>query len=243
MPSAASPSASACALATTWRGVRPGTPAAAHSCSATALAATACISGPPWSEREDRLVDPLARAPRVHTIMPPRGPRSTLCVVKRDHVGVRHRRRDRPAGDQADEVRGVDHQPGADLVGDLPERGEVDQPRVGRRAADDHLRPVLEGQVAHLVVVDQLGVLADAVGHGVEPLAGEVDLRAVGEVAAVRQDHREHRVARLQQRGVGREVGARAGVRLQVGVLGRRTAPWPGRCRSPRPGRPPAQPP
>ena len=60
----------------------------------------------------------------------------------------------------------------------------------------------------------------DAVGHGVEPLAGEVDLRAVGEVAAVRQAHREDGVARLHEGAVGGDVGAGAAVRLQVGVVG-----------------------
>ena len=36
----------------------------------------------------------------------------------------------------------------------------------------------------------------------------------------MRQRHRQHGVAGLQERAVDREVGARAGVRLQVGVLG-----------------------
>ena len=45
-------------------------------------------------------------------------------------------------------------------------------------------------------------------------------MRAVGEVPAVRQRHRQHRVAGLQEGAVRGEVRARAGVRLQVGVLG-----------------------
>ena len=40
------------------------------------------------------------------------------------------------------------------------------------------------------------------------------------EVAALLEVHREDGVARLGEGGVGGEVGARAGVRLQVGVLG-----------------------
>ena len=117
-------------------------------------------------------------------------------------------------------MRGVHHQQRAHLVGDLAERGEVDQPGNGRAAADDHLRPVLAGQVADLVVVDVLGLGVHAVVHRVEPLAGEADLGAVGQVAAVRQRHRQHRVAGLQEGAVHRDVGAGAGVRLQVGVLG-----------------------
>ena len=59
-----------------------------------------------------------------------------------------------------------------------------------------------------------------AVLHGVEPLAGEGHLRAVGQVPAVRQRHREEGVAGLQERAVGGQVGVGARVRLQVGVLG-----------------------
>ncbi len=141
-------------------------------------------------------------------------------MVKVTTSAYGHRARDRLAGDEADEVRRVDHQPGADLVRDRAERREVDQPRVRRRAADDHLRLVLMRQFADLVVVDQLVVLAHPVSDGVEPLAGEVDLAAVGQVAAVRQAHREHGVARCEQCRVGRQVGAGAGMRLQVGMVG-----------------------
>ena len=43
---------------------------------------------------------------------------------------------------------------------------------------------------------------------------------AVRQVAAVRQVHAEHGVARLEQRQVDRHVRLRAGVRLHVGVVG-----------------------
>ena len=43
---------------------------------------------------------------------------------------------------------------------------------------------------------------------------------AVRQVAAVREVHAEHGVARLQQREVDRHVRLRAGVRLDVGVVG-----------------------
>ena len=56
---------------------------------------------------------------------------------------------------------------------------------------------VLVGQAIELVVVDPLVVLADAVGHDGVELAGEVERMAVRQVAAVRQVHAEHRVARL----------------------------------------------
>ena len=92
-------------------------------------------------------------------------------------------------------MSGVDHQPGPDLVGDRAEGGEVDEARISRSTTDDQLRTVFDGELTHLVVVDQLGVLADAVRHHVEPGTAEIDLAAVGEVAAVRQRHRQHRIA------------------------------------------------
>ena len=71
----------------------------------------------------------------------------------------------RAAGDEAGEMRHVDHQVGADLVGDLAEAAEVDDARIGRAAGDDHLRPVLLGEPLDLVHVDAVVVAAHAVGH------------------------------------------------------------------------------
>jgi hypothetical protein len=45
------------------------------------LAATECINGPPWVNGKTALSIAFAMSSR-QTIMPPRGPRSTLCVVK-----------------------------------------------------------------------------------------------------------------------------------------------------------------
>ena len=100
----------------------------------------------------------FAACSALHTIMPPRGPRSTLWVVKMttsacgtgDGIALPATS---PMKCAASTIRIA-----PDLVGDLAERGEVDQPRVRRAAADDHLRPVLGGQGPDLVVVDQLGV-------------------------------------------------------------------------------------
>ena len=124
------------------------------------------------------------------------------------------------AGDQAGDVGGVEHEQGADLVGDRAERLGVDDPRVGGGAGDDQLGPVLERQVADLVEVDALVARRHAVGHEVvEPAAG-VDRRAVGEVAALVEAQAEDRVARLEQGEVHGHVGVGARVGLHVGVLG-----------------------
>ena len=79
---------------------------------------------------------------------------------------------------------------------------------------------MFEGEAAHLVVVDALGLLVEVVGHEVEVLAGEIDGAAVGEVAAVGKAHAQHGVARLEQGKVHGGVGLRAGMGLHIGVVG-----------------------
>ncbi len=102
-----------------------------------------------------------------------------------------------PAGDQPGEMRHVDHQIGADLVGDRAKPGEIDDPGIGAAAGDDQLRLVLLGLALDLVEIDA-GVLgAHAIADRVEPLARQIGRRAVRQVAAGRQRHAEHRVARL----------------------------------------------
>jgi hypothetical protein len=56
-------------------------------------------------------------------------------------------------------------------------------------------------------------------------LPEKIERVAVGQVAAVREVHAEHRVARLEQRQVDRHVGLRAGMRLDVGVVGAEERP------------------
>src|SRR5690606_30179225 len=128
-----------------------------------------------------------------------------------DDVRVRHGVRGRSPGDQADGVRGVGDQVGADLVGDLAEEAVVDVARVGDGAAHDRLGPVREGEGADLVVVDQAALRVHAVADEAEPAAGEVRGRPVGEVAAVRQAQGEDGVAGAQQGGVGGQDGGGAG--------------------------------
>ena len=62
--------------------------------------------------------------------------------------------------------------------------------------------------------------LAHAVGDHLVGLAGEIQLVAVREVAAMRQVHAQDGVAGLQHGGIRGLIGLRARVRLHVGVLG-----------------------
>ncbi len=117
------------------------------------------------------------------------------------------------------DVREIDEQRRADFASDLGERLVLHGARIRARTGDDQFRLVLPRQRAHFVEVDQFGIFAHAVGDRVVQFAREANLRSVREVAAVRQRHAEHGVARLQHRHEDRHVGLRSGVRLHVGVL------------------------
>ena len=94
---------------------------------------------------------------------------------------------------------------------------KVDDARIGAAAGDDHLRLVLAGERRHLVHVDAVVLPAHLVGHHLEPLAGVVHRRAVGEVPAALQRQPHVGIAGLHQRHEGGLVGAGARVRLHVG--------------------------
>ena len=101
-----------------------------------------------------------------------------------DHVRVRNRVLVQSCGDQARNVRHVDKQVSADLVGDLGEFIKADLARVSGSARNDHLRFMLKGQFTNLVVVDALAVV-QAVWDEVVVGAGDVDRAAVGQVSAM----------------------------------------------------------
>ena len=147
------------------------------------------------------------------------GPPQRLVGGGGDDVGEPHRRGVRATGDQPGDVRHVGDEDGAHLAGDLGEGAEVDDARYRRTAAEDQLRPLAAGQVAHLVIVEATVVAPHGVLHRAEPLAGRRHRPAVRQVAAHRQRHAHHGVARLGEGQVHGQVGGRAGVRLHVGVI------------------------
>ena len=187
--------------------------------SATALPAMTCSSGPPcWPGNTAELI--FFASSSVQRIIPPRPPPIVLwiVVVTTSAYGTglgcssgRHEPR---------EVGHVDHQVGADGVGDRAEALEVEEPRVRRPAGEDHLRPALLREPLDLVHVDQARLAVDVVGGDLVEPPGEVDLHPVRQMAAVGELEPHHRVARRHQRLVRGGVGLRAGVRLDVRVLG-----------------------
>ena len=136
---------------------------------------------------------------------------------RRHDMRMRERARMRAAGHEAGEMRHVDHEIGADLVGDLAEAAEIDDARIGRAAGDDDFRLVLLGEPLDLVHVDEVVVAAHAIGHDLEPVAGHVDRRAVGEMAAGGEVEPHEGVARLHQRHEHFGIGRGAGMRLHIG--------------------------
>ena len=81
-------------------------------------------------------------------------------------------------------MRHVDHEIGADLVGDRSKPRKVDHARISRAAGDDDARLVLPRERSNLVEVDALIVAAHAVVNSLEPFAGEVRRRPVGQMSA-----------------------------------------------------------
>jgi hypothetical protein len=151
--------------------------------------------------------------------MPPRGPRSVLCVVVVTKSAMRHRARVQAGCDQAG-VR-------------APCRQKSSAPTVRDRA---EARKSMCSEYAEKPATIIFGLCScasarparsrspvvgvEAVLHRVVELAGEVDRRAVRQVPAVRQAHAEDGVARLQHRHVHGGVGLRARMRLHVGEIG-----------------------
>ena len=89
--------------------------------------------------------------------------------------------------------------------------------RVGRSAGDDHLRLVLARQRLDLIHVDPMGRSIDPVGDRLEPAAGHVDRRTMGQVPACREIEAHERVAGLHQGQEDALIGLAAGIGLDVG--------------------------
>ena len=91
--------------------------------------------------------------------------------------------------DEAGKMRHVDHQRGADPVGNRAEPGEIDDPRIGAAAGDDQFRPVRLGLALNLVVIDAPVIGAHPIGQRAKPFAGEVRRGAVRQMAAGGERH------------------------------------------------------
>ncbi len=132
-------------------------------------------------------------------------------------VGMRHGAGMRARGNQAGDVGHVHHEVRPHLVGDGGHALEIDDARIGARAADDHLGTAFLGLGLKGVVVNGLGFGIDAVRFHVVQATREVHRAAVRKVAALVQAHAQDGVARLDDGEVCGKVRVRAGMGLDVG--------------------------
>ena len=144
------------------------------------------------------------------------GPAECLVRGRRDDLRMPHRCRVLAGRDETGEVRHIDDEERADLIGDPPKAREIEKARIRGRPGNDHLGSVLLRQPLDLVVVDQLVLAADVIRHDLVQLRGEVHRRAMREVSTLVEREAEHGVARLHHRGVRRHVRLCARMGLHV---------------------------
>ena len=132
---------------------------------------------------------------------------------------VRKRRRMQAGRDQTGDMRHVDHETGADRIGDPAEGGKVDLPGIGGAAGDDDPGLVLERKRLDLIDVDALIGLTQSVADRVEPFAGEVGRGAVRQMPAGIEPHPEDCVAGLGNSEQNGLVRLTAGMRLHIGKV------------------------
>ena len=113
-------------------------------------------------------------------------------------MGMRHRVRVDAGGDEAGNVRHIHHQVCANSIGNLTEFGKIKCPRIGGTTGKDDLWLTGTGLIKQRVEIDQCRFLVNAILLGIEPFAGQVRRRTMGQVPAGCQRHAENRIARLQ---------------------------------------------
>ena len=137
-----------------------------------------------------------------------------------DDMGVFHRVLQQAGGDKAGGMGHVHHQDGTHPVGDRAHPGIVPFAGIGGGPADDQFRPGFDGHALHLVVIDEAGLLVEAIGDGLVEDAGGVDGRTVGQVTAVGEVEAHERVSRAEDGHFDRQVGLGAGMGLDIGIFG-----------------------
>ena len=135
-----------------------------------------------------------------------------------DDVGIGNGAHVLAACDKARDMRHIDHEKRAVSVRNFGKGLEINGSGIGGRAGNEQLGPVPADHVLDLIIVDAARLRVHAVADAVIVLAGEIDAGAVRQMAAAGKIHAHERIARLQKRGVDRQIGLRAGVRLHIGI-------------------------
>jgi hypothetical protein len=85
-----------------------------------------------------------------------------------NNVGVFERRRNDTGSDQSGDVSHIDHQVGADRIGNLAHASIVNQAAVGRGTSDKDLGAVEQSIGGESVIVNDAGLVVDAVGESLK---------------------------------------------------------------------------
>jgi len=159
---------------------------------------------------KDRHVDALGQVLiRGHDDGPAR-PHEGLVRRAGDHIGNAHGIRIGARRRHACRMADVGQERRTTFVRDIRKELPVGRPGVGGKAGNDEPGPVLPREVAYLIVVEPARGLADAIADHPEALAGEVELAAVGQMAALVQVHAHHSVAGRAEGIVDGKIGGRA---------------------------------
>ncbi len=87
------------------------------------------------------------------------------------------------------DVCNVGHEVSADSARDFSESAEVDHAGIGARPGNDHFGLMLLRQVFHLVIVNELAFLMEAVRNDLEEIAGKIRGAPVGQMPPVGEIH------------------------------------------------------
>ena len=125
----------------------------------------------------------------------------------------------RAAGHETRDMRHVRHDRRGHRIGDFSNTREIDPTWIGTRSDDNQLRPMLDRQPRHLIVVETLIFPPNSIGHNMIEPAGEIEWVPVCEMTAMGEIHPHERLAWVEKRHVDGHVGLGPAMRLHVGVL------------------------
>ena len=125
-----------------------------------------------------------------------------------------------PGRYQSGNMGHIDHEICPTAVGRLTEFLEIDNPGISRCSRNNQFGLDLFGHSDQSVIVDGLGFSAHLITVDFIQHTRKVDRMPVGQMTTVRQVHPHNFITRFQNREIDRHIGLRAGMRLDVGVVG-----------------------
>ena len=151
---------------------------------------------------------------------PAAGPAQRLVRCGRDHIRIGDRAGMLAGGNQASDVRHINHEIRAYLLRNPGNPPKIDQARIGGGAGDNQLGPMLLCKRLQRLIVDGLRFALHAIGDKIVFSSAFAHRAAVRQMAAVCQIHGKNRIANLHERSISRHVRLYAGVGLDIGMLG-----------------------